>query len=94
MISCPGDPGSILNTSGESKKTIQDHGTSTSRFSLKSRDVDEIAAAGLHLRSDWEALVGRCGIYVEHHHSSDGDLLSWRRFGRLKHGDKGPGPTD
>ena len=36
-----------------------------SGFSLKSEDVDRIAAGGPHLRSVWGTLIGKYGIYVE-----------------------------
>ena len=72
MTSCPGDSGSILETSRISERTLQDHGTSKHLISevticFKSDEFDEIAAPGPHVQSVWEALIGRYGIYDENH---------------------------
>ena len=73
MTSCPSDPGSILETSRNYGNRLQDHGTSK-HLIFRNHDVhqqsekfDNIATDTWHLRSDWEAIVDRYGIYIENH---------------------------
>ena len=93
MTSHPCDPGSVPDTSKDSKKTVQVHGTSKHLISevtifVKHQDVDEIAADVQHLRSVWGALVSRHGIYVEKHEGRRRDFFIWIRFDHRKLGAK------
>ena len=77
MTSCPGDHGSIRDTSKDSNKTLQDHGTSKHLISEVttsiSEDVDEIWVAFQSIPEETRALVDTIVIYVENHHGLNRD---------------------